>query len=155
MGQRERNDDGRYAETVTPERVLDALVATADPVATTSDVADRLDCTSEGARVKLVGLAEEGRVDRRTVGSSAVVWWPADATSRARRAPVDAAGATDDRTAVEERDAAAVLDTLDAFIEEGDAPEPPFPSAEAVGDDSHARRHRERLERLANDGGDE
>ena len=144
MGQRERTDDGRYAETVTPERVLEALTATATPVATAIDVADRLGCTSEAARVKLARLHEEGRVDRRKVGSSAVVWWPADTDSS-----IEVAATADDRSAVEERDPEDIIEVLEAFVEEGDAPEPPLPSAEAVHDDYHAHRHRENLDRLA------
>lgn len=81
MGQRERSNDGRFTETVTPERVLDALVATAAPVATASDVAGELGCTREAARVKLVSLKESGRVERKKVGGAAVVWWPADEES--------------------------------------------------------------------------
>jgi predicted ArsR family transcriptional regulator len=146
MGQRERSDDGRYTETVTPERVRAALAATADPVATASDVADQLGCTSEAARVKLVRLREEGAVDRRKVGSSAVVWWPADGGS-----PIEAAAAGDDRSAVEERDAEDIIANLEAFDAEGEPPASPLPSAEAVRDDYHAHRHRENLERLARD----
>jgi hypothetical protein len=81
MGQRKRTDDGRFTETVTPERVLDALRAMADPVATASDVASELGCTREAARVKLVGLEESGRVERKKVGGAAVVWWPAEEES--------------------------------------------------------------------------
>lgn len=146
MGQRERADNGQYTETVTPERVLTALTTTASPVATTSDVASRLDCTNEAARVKLAQLHEEGRVARRKVGSSAVVWWPAETEP-----PSEIAATTDDRSAIEERGTDDVLDVLETFVEEGDAPESPLPSAEAVRDDYHAHRHRENLERLAHE----
>lgn len=58
---------------------------------------------------------------------------------------------TDDRTAVDERDAEDIIADLEAFIEETDATELPLPSADAVRDDYHAHRHRENLECLAND----
>lgn len=89
MGQRERTDDGRFTETVTPERVLDTLLATATPVATAREVADELGCTREAARVKLAGLSESGRVERKKVGGAAVVWWPTD-EERTRGGPADA-----------------------------------------------------------------
>ena len=78
MGQRERSNDGRFTETVTPGRVFEVLTEVADPIATANDVAEVLGCTREAARVKLSQLVENGRVDRRKVGGAAVVWWPAD-----------------------------------------------------------------------------
>lgn len=58
----------------------------------------------------------------------------------------------DDRSAVEERDAEDIIEELEQFLNEGDAPAAPLPSAEAVRDDYHAHRHRENLERLAREG---
>lgn len=78
MGQRERSNDGRFAETVTPARVFEVLTEVADPIATAGDVAEVLGCTPEAARVKLAQLVEDGRVERRKVGGAAVVWWPAE-----------------------------------------------------------------------------
>ena len=78
MGQRERSNDGRFTETVTPGRVFEVLSEVADPIATANDVAEVLECTREAARVKLAQLVEDGRVERRKVGGAAVVWWPAD-----------------------------------------------------------------------------
>lgn len=88
MGQRERNDSGRFTETVTPERVLAVLAERADPVATAGDVAEALGCTGEAARQKLVALHETGRVERRKVGGAAVVWWLVD-EERARGGSAD------------------------------------------------------------------
>ena len=72
---RERTETGEFVETVTLDRVVSAIRAVDGPVVTTRDVADRLDCTTEAARQKLVQLTEQGRVDRRKVGGRAVVWW--------------------------------------------------------------------------------
>ena len=72
------------------------------------------------------------------------MWWPTDTGS-----PIETIAAADDRSAVEERDAEDIIADLEAFDREGDAPEPPLPSAEAVSDDYYAHRHRENLERLA------
>ena len=47
-----------------------------------------------------------------------------------------------------------ILDELDTFLDEHDAPDVPVPPADAVRDDYHAHRHRENLERLAESGGE-
>jgi predicted ArsR family transcriptional regulator len=70
---RERSDDGTYAETVTPEDVL-ALFTDAEP-RTATEVSDELGIVRRTALNKLNGLAEEGRIHKKKVGSRAVVWW--------------------------------------------------------------------------------
>jgi predicted ArsR family transcriptional regulator len=74
---RERNDEGRYVPTVTPERVLDVLRDAEDPALTAKEVGDALGCTSEAARQRLHELRERGDVESKQVGARAVVWWPA------------------------------------------------------------------------------
>lgn len=76
--ERERNQQGQYVETVTPERVLAVLADAADPFMATGDVADALDCSPEAARLKLTELADRGDVERRNVRGAVVVWWLAD-----------------------------------------------------------------------------
>lgn len=78
MSRRERNQEGQYVETITPERVLDVLVDVDEPFMATGDVADALGCSREAARVKLTELAERGVVERHDVRGAVVVWWPAD-----------------------------------------------------------------------------
>ncbi|WP_049999302.1 helix-turn-helix domain-containing protein [Halococcus sediminicola] len=75
--ERKRNQQGRYVETVTPERVLAVLADADDPFMATGDVADALDCSPEAARLKLTELADRGDVERRNVRGAVVVWWPA------------------------------------------------------------------------------
>jgi predicted ArsR family transcriptional regulator len=70
---RERSDDGTYAETVTPEDVL-ALFTDAEP-RTATEVSDELGIVRRTALNKLNELAEEGRIHKKKVGSRAVVWW--------------------------------------------------------------------------------
>jgi predicted transcriptional regulator len=43
---------------------------------TTTDLAERLDCTTETARTKLAELTNEGVLDARKVGAKAKVWSP-------------------------------------------------------------------------------
>lgn len=70
---RERSDDGTYAETVTPEDVL-ALFTDAEP-RTATEVADGLGIVRRTALNKLNELAEEDQVHKKKVGGRAVVWW--------------------------------------------------------------------------------
>ena len=72
---RERNEQGRYVSTVTPEIVLEVLRESNDPVLTAKEVGDELGCTSEAARQRLHELEERGDVASKQVGARAVVWY--------------------------------------------------------------------------------
>jgi len=77
MSRDERGDGGRYTEAVTLEETVKVFESVKGPVVTSSDVADRLDCSRETARRKLRTLEERGRVaSRKTAGR--VVWWLVD-----------------------------------------------------------------------------
>jgi len=78
MGPRERTDSGTFAKQVHLADVLGVFDAVRGPVITSSDVADRLDCTTEAGRRKLRRLYDRGRVDKRKTGR-VVVWWQTDA----------------------------------------------------------------------------
>jgi predicted ArsR family transcriptional regulator len=75
---RERNDQGQYVGTLSLEDVIEAIRQTDSPIATAKELSELLDCSSEAARQKLITLHEQGRVERRTVGANAVVWWLTD-----------------------------------------------------------------------------
>jgi hypothetical protein len=90
MSERTRDSDGKFVETLTPERVLAVMRETDAPIVTARDVADALGCTPEGATKKLKQLREQGRVERQKVGARAVVWWRTD-----REPLLDAAGEHD------------------------------------------------------------
>lgn len=77
--ERERNEQGQYVGTISLEDVLEVMRRSESPVVTATDVGEALDCSSEAARQKLTTLHEQGRVDRRTVGANAVVWWITEA----------------------------------------------------------------------------
>ena len=73
----EREDTGRYVETVTLDDVFAVFEAVEGPVVTSGDVAEALDCSRETARRKLRTLEQQGRVaGRKTAGR--VVWWVVD-----------------------------------------------------------------------------
>jgi predicted ArsR family transcriptional regulator len=83
MSERKRNEQGRYTETITPERVLDTLADAEEPFMATGDIAEVLGCSNEAARLKLNRLYEEERVDRRNVRGAVVVWWLPEDTDKA------------------------------------------------------------------------
>lgn len=75
---RERNERGRYVETVSPADVLAVFEAVDGPVVTSADVADRHGCSRDSARGKLAELEDRGRVEsRKTAGR--LVYWRTDA----------------------------------------------------------------------------
>jgi len=82
MSKDEREDSGRYAETVTVEAVFEVFERVRGPAVTSGDIAEALDCSRETARRKLHTLEEQGRIaSRETAGR--IVWWIVD-----ERAPV-------------------------------------------------------------------
>ena len=53
-----------------------SLVTSTSPGASTSkELSERLDFSSEATRQKLVQLHDQGLIERRKVGTGAVVWW--------------------------------------------------------------------------------
>ena len=70
MGDRERNEEGQYVETLTMDDVFRA-VYDGPHVRTTREVADALDCSRESARQRLL---EDDRIERKEVANG-VVWW--------------------------------------------------------------------------------
>lgn len=94
---RDRNDQGRYADGIDPETVLDVFDTREDrarPV-TASDVVDELGIARRTAHNKLNRLVERGVLETRKVGARGRVWWVPirdDATEGRERAvtPSDA-----------------------------------------------------------------
>jgi predicted nucleotidyltransferase len=87
MTDRERDDTGKYVETVPREAVVEAVQAADTPVVTARDVGETLGCSVDAARKKLSLLHDEGRIDRMTVGASAVVWWLSESPPNAESIP--------------------------------------------------------------------
>ena len=74
---REREDTGRFTETVSLDDVLGVFEQLAGPVVTSGDVAEAMECSRETARRKLRTLEADGRIaSRKTAGR--VVWWIVD-----------------------------------------------------------------------------
>jgi len=76
----ERDDAGRFEETVTEQEILKVFDYEDDPVLTASEVTEGLrrfgkHMTSEGVRNRLESMAKEGLVSRKKLGARAVGWW--------------------------------------------------------------------------------
>jgi hypothetical protein len=71
---RERDERGRYVETVTTEHVLEFLRRADEPM-TATELADEFDVTNRAVLNKLDALHERRAVERKEVGARAVVWW--------------------------------------------------------------------------------
>ena len=70
-----RDESGRFVEEITLEAVIDTLRESDSPVATAKEVGEKLGCSGEAARQKLLELRDRDIVARRQVGAAAVVWW--------------------------------------------------------------------------------
>ena len=77
MGNRDRDDTGRYADGIDPDTVLDVFEARDDrarPI-TASDVVDELGIARRTAHNKLEILVERGEIETRKIGARGRVWW--------------------------------------------------------------------------------
>lgn len=74
-----RDDSGRFAETVTLAEVLAVFDEVDGPVVTSGDVAEQTGCSRDSARRKLKQLHDRGRVRRRKTAGR-VLYWRRDAT---------------------------------------------------------------------------
>jgi len=77
---RNRDDRGRYVETLTTDRVLAFLRRAGEPV-TAREVGDEFGVTNRAALNKLDQLHDQGDIERKEVGARAIVWWVETATT--------------------------------------------------------------------------
>ena len=61
--------------TITDNDVLDVFRGATDPFLTTKEVSDELDLGRRGTYDRLTDLADEGKLERKKVGESAIIWW--------------------------------------------------------------------------------
>ena len=73
----ERDDSGRFVETVTLEDVLAELRRVDEPM-TGTELGERFSISNRAALNKLNTLHDRGDVRRKKVGSRSVVWWLPD-----------------------------------------------------------------------------
>lgn len=76
MAEQERDEKGRFEEKITLEAVLE-LFDGGEPLSAT-DIADYFGISNRAALNKLNELHERGQINRKNVGSRAVVWWKSE-----------------------------------------------------------------------------
>lgn len=79
MTDKDRTASGQFSPTVSDDEIV-AAVRTHDPAAT-SEVADEIDMTRQGADRRLRKLRDAGRVNSKKIGAS-LVWFPAERSRR-------------------------------------------------------------------------
>lgn len=78
-----RNNRGEYSPTVTDEEIL-AFIAREDrPIQTAPSVGEQFGIDRSQAYRRLQCLADDGVLERATVGGRAVVWWLSTESERA------------------------------------------------------------------------
>lgn len=73
MSDRSRNELGRFEQKVDIDEILD-FFDKCEP-ATVSDIAHEFGLSNRAALNKLDELHDQGKINRKEVGSRAVVWW--------------------------------------------------------------------------------
>ena len=71
---RERTEAGTYKETVSAREVYEA-VRDGDHVVTAGELTKVLDTSRDTILRRLRTLHDNGEIERKEVGASAVVWW--------------------------------------------------------------------------------
>jgi len=72
MGQKPRTETGEWEPTATEKEVIEAIQKHSP--AATSEVADEIGMTRQGADARLRRLYETGAVDKKKIGAS-LVWF--------------------------------------------------------------------------------
>lgn len=62
--------------TVSDDEIVRFMEESPDPAFVTSEIADELEMSTEGARNRLENLRDEGRIHRKKPASRSVIWWP-------------------------------------------------------------------------------
>ena len=78
MGEKKRDNSGRFSESIDDDDVV-AAVRAHDPAAT-SEIADELGLSRQGTDRRLRSLRDAGRVSSKKIGASLVWFMPRDRT---------------------------------------------------------------------------
>jgi hypothetical protein len=89
-GNTERDERGQFESDLGVEAIM-KYFASGRPFHTAQEVADRFDIDRSTAYRRLRRLADDGRLEKVTLGSRTVVWW-----DRTQRATVPDSGASTD-----------------------------------------------------------
>lgn len=74
-------------QKVTDDEILRVMEQIPDPAVTTSEIAQLVPVNSNSVRYHLEKMVEESRVEKKTVGARAVVYWLAESDEGNSSAP--------------------------------------------------------------------
>lgn len=94
MSGTDRDDSGRFTESVTEQAILKAFDRADAPFLTAKELADKLPFTRQAATYRLKQMLDDDLVGRKETGARSVGWW-------ATVAPAPSAGTIHDIEATE------------------------------------------------------
>lgn len=102
MSNRRRDESGRFADEVTDQEILKLFDKDNEAFLTAPEIADRFGVSRQAVNNRLKRMEEDGLVESKKAGASAVGWWAtvaprlseeaqarADAADRAGAVPLD------------------------------------------------------------------
>lgn len=75
MSESDRDDRGRFTESVTDQDILKVFDRAEAPFLTAKELASELPFTRQAATHRLNKMFDKGYVDRKEAGARAVGWW--------------------------------------------------------------------------------
>lgn len=75
MSETDRDEGGRFTESVTEQDILKVFDRADAPFLTAKELADELSFTRQAATYRLKQMHEKGHVDRKQTGARSVGWW--------------------------------------------------------------------------------
>lgn len=75
MSETDRDDSGRFTESVTEQDILKVFDQADAPFLTAKELADKLSFTRQAATYRLKQMLDDGLVGRKETGARSVGWW--------------------------------------------------------------------------------
>lgn len=75
MSETDRDDGGRFAESVTDQDILKVFDRIEAPFLTAAELGEELGITRQAANYRLKRMHEDGLVGRKEAGARSVGWW--------------------------------------------------------------------------------
>lgn len=75
MSETNRDDSGRFTETVTEQDILKAFDRADAPFLTAAELGEELSVSRQAANYRLKRMREDGLVDRKQTGARSAGWW--------------------------------------------------------------------------------
>jgi predicted ArsR family transcriptional regulator len=75
MSETDRDESGRFTETVTEQEILKVFDQIEEPFVTASELADELGVSRQAANYRLKRMRDNGLVNSKKTGARSVGWW--------------------------------------------------------------------------------